>query len=66
MMRRHLNSAVHRRMNVLLLLDDGWPGERISEALYIDVETVRQHRRVYETAGVRAWRRCTTKAHNRR
>jgi hypothetical protein len=26
-MRRQLNSAVQRRMNALLLLDDGWPAE---------------------------------------
>ena len=50
-MRRQLNSTVHRRMNVLLL-DDGWAAERIAEALYIDAETVREHRRLYETAGV--------------
>lgn len=52
LMRRQLNSTVHRRMNVLLLLDDGWAAERIAEALYIDAETVREHRRLYETAGV--------------
>ena len=52
MMRRQTNSHVHRRMNVLLLLDDGWSVERIAEALYIDAETVREHRRLYETAGI--------------
>lgn len=51
-MRQQTNSHLHRRMNVLLLLDDGWAAERISEALYIDAETVRQHRRRYETSGV--------------
>lgn len=51
-MRQHTNSAVHRRMNVLLLLDDGWTAERIAEALYIDAETVREHRRRYEKDGV--------------
>ncbi len=51
-MRRQLNSAVHRRMNVLLLLDDGWAEERIAEALYIDAETVREHRRLYEASGI--------------
>ena len=35
LMRRQTNSHVHRRMNVLLLLDDGWTAERIAEALYI-------------------------------
>jgi transposase len=43
---------VHRRMNVLLLLDDGWTAERIAEALFIDAETVHEHRRRYETSGV--------------
>jgi transposase len=52
MMRRQINSAVHRRMNVLVLLDDAWPAERIAEALFIDAETVREHRRLYETAGI--------------
>jgi transposase len=53
MMRRQINSAVHRRMNVLLLLDDAWPVERIAAALFIDAETVRQHRHLYETAGIK-------------
>ena len=52
MMRRQMNSHVHRRMNVLLLLDDGWAAERIAEALFIDAETVHEHRRRYETSGV--------------
>lgn len=51
-MRQQTNSHVHRRMNVLLLLDDGWPAERIAAALYIDAETVREHRRRYEAGGV--------------
>jgi transposase len=51
MMRRQLNSTVHRRMNVLLLLDDGWEPRRIAEALYMDEGSVAQHRRRYETQG---------------
>lgn len=51
MMRRQLNSAVHRRMNVLLLLDDGWPVVRICEALFIDEATVREHRALYQSRG---------------
>ncbi len=39
-------------MNVLLLLDDGWTAERFAEALYIDAETVREHRGLYERDGV--------------
>ena len=50
-MRRQTNSHIHRRMNVVLLLDDGWTAERIAEALFLDVETVREHRRLYQTAG---------------
>jgi transposase len=52
MMRRHTPSPVHRRMNALLLLDEGWAVERVADALFIDAETVREHRRLYETAGV--------------
>jgi transposase len=51
MMRRQLNSAVHRRMNVLLLLDDGWEPRRIAEALYIDEGSVAEHRRRYQKQG---------------
>lgn len=51
MMRRQTNSAVHRRMNALLLLDDGWTAERVAEALFIDAETVRAHRRLYAAGG---------------
>jgi transposase len=50
-MRRQGNSAVHRRMNALLLLDDGWTAERVAEALSIDAETVRAHRRLYAASG---------------
>lgn len=53
LMRRQLNSHVHRRMNVLLLLDDSWTAEAIARALCIDAETVREHRGLYERAGVR-------------
>lgn len=50
-MRRQGNSAVHRRMNALLLLDDGWTAERVAEALFIDAETVRAHLRLYAAGG---------------
>ena len=50
-MRRQGNSAVHRRMNALLLLDDGWTAERVAEALFIDAETAHAHRRLYASAG---------------
>jgi DNA-binding NarL/FixJ family response regulator len=46
MMRRHTPSPVRRRMNALLLLDDGWAVERVADALFIDAETVREHRRL--------------------
>ena len=52
MMRRLTPSPVHRRMNTLLLLDDGWSAERVAAALFIDAETVREHRRLYQSAGV--------------
>ena len=38
--------------DVLLLLDDGWAAERIAAALYIDAETVRGHRKLYDSAGL--------------
>ena len=50
-LRRHGNGAVHRRMNALLLLDDGWTAERVAEALFIEAETVRAHRRLYAAGG---------------
>ena len=52
MMRRQTPSPVHRRMNALLLLDDGWTVERVAEVLFIDAETVREHRRLYQASGV--------------
>src|ERR1700730_9324568 len=52
LMRRQTSRTVHRRMNALLLLDDGWAAERVAEALFIDAETVREHRRLYQTGGV--------------
>lgn len=51
MMCRQTPSTVHRRMNALLLLDDGWTVERVAEVLFIDAETVRQCRRLYEADG---------------
>jgi transposase len=51
MMRRQTNSAVHRRMNVLLLLDDGWSLAEVGRALYLDEGTVRAHRELYESEG---------------
>ncbi|MFN3447112.1 MAG: IS630 family transposase [Roseococcus sp.] len=38
-------------MNPLLPLDDGWTAERVAEALFIDAETVRAHRRLYGASG---------------
>jgi transposase len=52
LMRRQTPSTVHRRMNALLLLDDGWTAERVAEALFIEAETVREHRKLYQTSGL--------------
>src|SRR5271170_1459597 len=52
LMRRQTPSPVHRRMNALLLLDNGWTAEAVAAVLFIDAETVREHRRLYQTAGV--------------
>jgi hypothetical protein len=35
----------------LLLLDDGWTAERAAAVLFINAETVHQHRRLYEADG---------------
>ncbi|SFL38562.1 helix-turn-helix domain-containing protein, partial [Methylorubrum salsuginis] len=51
LMRRQLNSAVHRRLNVLLLLDDGWTPARIAAALYLDESSVAEHRTLYSERG---------------
>jgi transposase len=52
MMRRQTPSPVHRRMNSLLLLDDGLSSEQIAKVLFIDAETVREHLRLYRSSGV--------------
>jgi transposase len=41
----------HRRMNALLLLDDGWEVARVAEALFLDVRTVEEYRRLYKASG---------------
>ena len=51
LMRRQTNSAVHRRVNVLLLLDDGWSLARIAAALYLDESTVAEHGSLYLSHG---------------
>jgi hypothetical protein len=51
MMRRQTNSAVRRRMDAPLLLDDGWTAERVAEAPFVEAEAVRGHRRLYGAAG---------------
>ena len=44
-MRRQMNGTGHRRTNVLLLLGDGWTAGCSAEALFLDAETVREHKR---------------------
>jgi transposase len=41
-----------RRANAILLLDDGWSCERVAKALYLDDDTVRSWRKLYEERGV--------------
>ena len=50
--RRLTPSPVHRRMNALLLLDDGRAAERVPAVMFIDAGTVRELRRLYQVAGV--------------
>lgn len=41
-----------RRANAVLLLDDGWSCEEVAKALYVDDDTVRTWRRLYDEHGV--------------
>jgi transposase len=41
-----------RRANAILLLDDGWSCERVAKALYLDDDTVRSWRKLYEERGI--------------
>lgn len=41
----------HRRMNALLLLDDGWSCLRVAGALFLDERTVDEYLRLYRTEG---------------
>lgn len=43
---------VARRANAMLLLDDGWSCEKVAEALYLDDDTVRSWRKIYDGAGL--------------
>jgi transposase len=63
MLQRQTNSAVHRRMNALLLLDAGWTPERVAEGLFIEAETVREHRRLSASAGRAGVERLTSVGH---
>ena len=46
-----------RRANAMLLLDDGWSCERTAEALYLDDDTVRGWRKIYDEDGMEGLRR---------
>jgi transposase len=46
-----------RRANAMLLLDDGWSCERTAEALYLDDDTVRSWRKIYDDDGLEGLRR---------
>jgi transposase len=41
----------HRRMNALLLLDDGWAEADVAEALFLDGRTIAEYRSLYEARG---------------
>ena len=49
MMRRQINSAVHRRMNTSPPLDDGLSVSEVARVLYLDEGTVRAHQGLYRT-----------------
>jgi len=44
--------GVARRVNVILLLDDGWDYEQIATALYISASEMRKWRRYYDEGGL--------------
>jgi transposase len=62
MMRRQTPSPVHRRMNALLLFDDGWTAGQVATVLVVDVGTVHEHRRLYQASGVTAIERLKYKS----
>jgi transposase len=41
-----------RRANAVLLLDDGWSCEEVAKALYLDYDTVRTWRKLYDEHGL--------------
>ncbi len=43
---------VGRRANAILLLDNGWSCERVAEVLYLDDDTVRGWRKLYDERGI--------------
>ena len=43
---------VGRRANAILLLDDGWSCEPVAEILYLDDDTVRGWRKIYDERGI--------------
>lgn len=48
---------VARRANAMLLLDDGWSCEKVAEALYLDDDTVRSWRKIYDEQGLKGLER---------
>jgi transposase len=53
----HTEQRLARRAHALLLLDDGWSCEKVADALYLDDDTVRTWRKIYDAAGVEGLRR---------
>lgn len=54
----------HRRMNALLLLDDGWEVARVAEALFLDERTVEEYHRLYAKQGATGVRAMGYKGHS--
>jgi len=50
--RQSESHGVARRVNVILLLDDGWDYEQIASALYIKAGTVREWRKHFDNGGL--------------
>jgi len=53
----HTEQRLARRANAILLLDDGWNCERVAKALYLDDDTIRGWRKLYDESGLEGLRR---------
>lgn len=50
--KRTRDSRVSDRMKAILLLDQGWSYERIAQALFLDDQSIRNYKQLYEDSGL--------------